>query len=150
MIIYDRTNTMKSLFDSCTSVVLGSSYLLQRASLHLPRGVSHFLLYLALESRQQLAVRKLVEKWPHGDLTLDFLTNSLCKRYRCSTRHCLEPHEYMGAFSSYARHSCYENVTGALGVFYNLYYGVQGAANGLRTVDLSAIVIDDQQSKCSY
>jgi hypothetical protein len=106
---------MKSLFVYCTSVVLGSPYLLERASLHLPRKISYFLLYLALESRKQLAVRKLVEKWPHTDLVLDFLSeSSLCRRHRCATSHCLEPHEYMGVFGSYARYSRQRNVSSLL------------------------------------
>ena len=140
------------LFEMCTAVVLGSLYLLDRASLHLPRGISYFLLYLALESHNQLAVKKLVEKWPHGDLTLDFLAqSSLCRRHRCSGPHCLEPHEYMGVFGSYARYSSTDIVSSLLeGVFYNLYYyhGQVGSQSvGLRSWDMSAVIINPKQRK---
>ena len=136
-------------------MVLGSPYLLDRASLHLPRGISYFLLYLALESHNQLAVKKLVEKWPHGDLTLDFLSQSqLCRRHRCSDARCLEPHEYMGVFGSYTRYSNTEMVASLLeGVFYNLYsyHGLVGSQQhvGLRHVDMSAVVINPKQRKFS-
>ena len=140
------------LFGKCTAVVLGSPHLLDRASLHLPRGISYFLLYLALESHNQLAVKKLVEKWPHGDLTLDFLAqSSLCRRHRCSGPHCLEPHEYMGVFGSYARYSSADILSSLLeGVFYNLYYYLEqvGSQNvGLRSLDMSAVVINPKQRK---
>ncbi|CAI8045765.1 hypothetical protein GBAR_LOCUS25316, partial [Geodia barretti] len=139
----------RTLYEKCTAVVLGSPYLLDRASLHLPRGISYFLLYLALESHNQLAVKKLVEKWPHGDLTLDFLAqSSLCRRHRCSGPHCLEPHEYMGVFGSYARYSSTDIVSSLLeGVFYNLYYHHRGlpVELGLRHVDTSCIVLDAEK-----
>ena len=139
----------RTLYEKCTAVVLGSPYLLDRASLHLPRGISYFLLYLALESHNQLAVKKLVEKWPHGDLTLDFLAqSSLCRRHRCSGPHCLEPHEYMGVFGSYARYISTDIVSSLLeGVFYNLYYHHRGlpVELGLRHVDTSCIVLDAEK-----
>ena len=138
----------RTLFEKCTAVVLGSPYLLDRASLHLPRGISYFLLYLALESHNQLAVKKLVEKWPHGDLTLDFLAqSSLCRRHRCSGPHCLEPHEYMGVFGSYARYSSADILSSLLeGVFYNLYhYHGLPVELGLRHVDTSCIVLDAEK-----
>ena len=143
---------MKSLFEYCTTTVLGSLHLLERASLHLPRNISYFLLYLALEFRNQLAVRKLVEKWPHVNLGLDFLSeSSLCRRHRCATSHCLEPHEYMGVFGSYARYSCQENVSSLLeGVFYNIYsYSSSTTVDrvGLQCFDMSDVIINVQQSK---
>ena len=140
------------LFETCISLVLKSPYLLERASLHLPQGISYFLLYLALETGNQLAVKKLVEKWPYEDLTLDFVSESwLCRRHRCSSPSCLEPHEYMGVFGSYVRYSSMEMVSSLLeGVFYNLYHyhGVLGAEQvGLRRLDMSAVVIKPQLGK---
>ena len=144
----DDQKEMLSLFERCTSVVLGSPYLLDRASIHLPHRIGGFLLYLALETRNQLAVRKLVEKWPHPELTLDFLSNPLCRRHRGATPHCLEPHEYMGVLGSYARNSSHENVSGLLeGVFYNLYLYSSVTGGGLRAVDMAALIVDGQQSK---
>ena len=140
------------LFKKCTDVVLGSPYLLDRASLHLPRGISYFLLYLALESHNQLAVKKLVEKWPHEDLTLDFLSQSpLCRRHRCSDARCLEPHEYMGVFGSYTRYSSTEMVASLLeGVFYNYFYSYHGLVGlGLRHLDMSAVLLDAEKGKCN-
>lgn len=142
----------KTLFECCTNVVLCSPYLLERVSLHLPRGISYFLLYLALETRNQLAVRKIVAKWPHEDLTLDFLSKSLlCRRHRSNTQHCLEPHEYMRVFGSYARYSCHEVVSSLLeGVFYNLYTFCAGSdedAVGLRVFDMSYVIVDICQSE---
>lgn len=140
---------VQSLFDTCVSVILGSSYLLERASLHLPQGIAHFLLYLAVESRNQLAVRNLVEKWPHGDLALDFLSNPVCRGHRMASQHCLEPHEYMGVFGSYARYSCHENVSSLLeGIFHNLYrYRTDESGAGLQTVDISAVTVSGQQGE---
>ena len=142
--------SLLSLFEYCTRVILHSPYLLERASFHLPRGISCFLLYLALETRNQLAVRKLVEKWPHSHLTLDLLSSPLCRRHRSTMPHCLEPHEYMGVFGSYARYSCYETVSSLLeGVFYNLYLysGMTGGSVGLRSFDISYVIVDVCQGK---
>ena len=144
------------LFERCTAVVLGSPYLLDRASLHLPRRISYFLLYLALESRNQLAVEKLVAKWPHADLTLDFLSQQcgLIRRHIVSRPHCLEPHEYTGLFGSYARYSSADIVSSLLeGVFYNLYnyHGLDRSPNGgLRSLDISAVVINPKQRKLQF
>ena len=144
-----------SLFEKCCSQVLCSPCLLDRASLHLPRGVSYFLLYLAVETGNQLAVKKLVEKWPHGDLSLDFVSESwLCRRRLYRSPRCLEPHEYMGVFGSYARYSSLEIVSSLLeGVFYNLYHyhGVEGAEHvGLRRLDMSAVVIDEEKCEAIH
>ena len=135
----------KTLFECCTNVVLGSPYLLERVSLHLPRQISYFLLYLSLETRNQLAVRKIIEKWPHPDLSLNFLAeSSLCLRHRCNTLRCLEPHEYMQVFGSYARYSCDEVVSSVFeGVFYNLYSYSAITRNrvGLRVFNMSSVVV---------
>ena len=138
----------KTLFEYCTSTVLGSPYLLERVSLYLPRGISYFLLYIALETRNQLAVRKIVEKWPHKYLTLDFLSeSSLCMRHRANMPHCLEPHEYMHVFGSYTRHSSYEMVSSLLeGVFYNLYCCTDEHV-GLCVFDMSSVILGVHQSK---
>lgn len=143
---------VQSLFDICVSVILGSSYLLERASLHLPQGIAHFLLYLAVESRNQLAVRNLVEKWPYRDLALDFLSNPVCRGHRMASQHCLEPHEYMGVFGSYARYSCHENVSSLLeGIFHNLYrYRTDESGAGLQTVDISAVTVGGQQGEGAF
>lgn len=141
---------MQSLFENCTGVILSSPYLLERASFHLPRGISYFLLYLALETRNHHAVRKLVEKWPHSDLTLNFLSSPLCRSHRSTTPQCLEPHEYGGVFGSYARYSCNQNVSSLLkGVFYNMYFysRIPGGSIGLRGLDMSDVVVNVQQGK---
>lgn len=138
------------MFENCTSVVLSSPYLLERASFHLPRGISYFLLYLALETRNQHAVKKLVEKWPHSDLKLDFLSSPLCRSHRSTMPHCLEPHEYGGVFGSYARYSCNQNVFGLLeGVFYNMFFyrSATESSIGLHSVDMSAIVVNVPHGK---
>ena len=148
------SGTRNTLFESCALVVLGSPYILGRASLYLPRDISYFLLYHAFETRNQLAVKKLIEKWPHGDLTLNFLAeSSLCRRNRCNTPHCLEPHEYMDVFGSYARYSSHEIVASVLeGVFYNVYcyHSATGGERlglglGLCRVDMCSVIIDTVQ-----
>lgn len=146
---------MQSLFENCTAVVLGSPHLFERASFHLPRGISYFLLYLALETGNHHAVRKLVEKWPHSDLTLNFLSSPLCRGHRSAMPHCLEPHEYGDVFGSYARYSCNQNVSSLLeGVFYNVYFysRIAGGSTGLCCLDMSDIVVNVQQGKvvCLY
>ena len=68
------------------------------------------------------------------------------------SQHCIEPHEYMGVFCSYASFSCRGNVSSLLeGVFRNVYhYRVDGSsACGLREVDLSTVVVEGQQGKVS-
>ena len=67
-----------------------------------------------------------------------------------ASQHCIEPHEYMGVFCSYASFSCRENVSSLFeGVFRNVYrHRVdESSACGLREVDFSTVVVEGQQGK---
>ena len=125
-----------SLFDSCVSCILNSPYLLARASLFLPKKISHYLLFEACEKSNLVAVKKLVETWPHKELNFDFLRNSLCRQWKETSGSCLEPHEYFGivpVFHKYA--SC--ALTVAVGVFDNLLSHAT-----LEVIDLSCIHVE--------
>ena len=133
-----------SLFDSCVSCILNSPYLLARASLFLPKKISHYLLFEACEKSNLVAVKKLVETWPHKELNFDFLTNSLCRQWKETSGSCLEPHEYFGIVPIVHKYaSC--ALTVAVGVFDNLLsHATMGAPPSLEVIDLSCIHVESE------
>ena len=96
-----------------------------------------------------MAVKKLVETWPHKELNFDFLTNPLCRQRKEITCSCLEPHEYFGIVSEFHKYaSC--ALTIAVGVFDNLLSHVtMGTPPSLEVIDLSSIhVASEDQGEC--
>ena len=138
-----------SLFDSCVRCILRSPYLLGRASLFLPKKLSHYLLFLVCEEHNLLGVKKLVEAWPHKELNFDFLANPLCRQRKESSSSCLEPLEYFGIVSEFHKYaSCV--LTIAIGVFDNLLRHVaMGTPPSLEVIDLSCVHVESEdQGEC--
>ena len=134
------------LFQLCCSTALASIFLLRRIPFCLPKAVVEFLLILACEERNPLAVQKLVEMWPYPQLTLNHVENKFWRTAQAITAGCLAPREYFGIF-------CWKALTAdlvsaiALGLFNHVMYRRSALeANGWRpphTVDLAGVCIED-------
>lgn len=142
-----------SLFDACLDSILQCSSLSARVCEDL--SIGQYLLYSALEKLvygerdSDIMVRKLIEKWPHSQLSFDFKDNLLVRErpvLRKATvgqlKRCLEPFEYYGLRGvSKSRYSkCASEI--AVGLFNHVYHRDRVDSEGsirLESTDLSAI-----------
>lgn len=149
---------MESLFDLCVRVVLHSPSLSEKASLHLPQTLSHYVLFEACRSKNFAAIEKLVEAWSHPNLSFDFLAFPFCRRRRELSRNCLLAPEYFDVYSSLELAPCITSV--AVGLFNNVRRqvchldqnsgGKPHCCLRVEEVDISCIhtSLDDSESIC--
>ena len=142
-----------SLFDACLDSILRCSSLF--AQVCEDTSIGQYLLYAALEKLvcgerdSDIMVHKLIEKWPHSQLSFDFKENLLVrerpilrKATASQLKRCLEPFEYYGLRGvSKSRYSkCASGI--AVGLFNHVYHRDRVDSQGsirLASVDLSAI-----------
>lgn len=145
-----------SLFDACVELLIGSLDMSGQASQHLPKKLTQYLLFLAMQRLRQgvlnsdFIVHKIIEKWPHEEISFDFKSNVLVRtRPRNDTElitRCLEPQEYYdlrGLFKS--RLTRYAKDV-AVGLFNHVYHGDREGTVSLRTVDLSDVQLSSAGS----
>ena len=86
------------LFDTCVSVILSSLELVKQAAIHLPKNISHYILFEACRVHNIGAVQAIVSSWPHSEITFDFMSNGLCRRRRQLEPECIRAHEYFNVW----------------------------------------------------
>ena len=130
-----------NLFDLCVQVILQSPSLSERAALHLPQRIAHYILYEACHTKNFTAVEKLVEAWSHPTLSFDFLSFPFCRQRRELSRTCLLTPEYFNIYSSVELAPCITSI--AVGLFNNVHQQVccndGKSSSHLQEVDISCI-----------
>ena len=145
----------RALFDICVDLLLSSLDMSERASRHLPKKFTQYLLSIAMERLRRgelnsdFTIHKLIEKWPHEQLSFNFKSNPLARnrpRSRQEYRGCM-PHEYYGlrGLSKSRLTVCSKDV--AIGLFNHVYHSDrEGGYQSLQSVDLSDVQISDTSS----
>lgn len=128
------------LFNDCINVILSSVGLVKLAAVHLPKHISHYILFEACQAKNHGAVEAIVEAWPHPEITFDFMSNGLCRRQKQFRPECIEAHDYFNIFGSNEHTLCIPSIM--LGVFNNIYTSQQTDCEPvLKRVDLSKIEV---------
>ena len=131
-----------TLFDACVSHILSSLEMCDMSSRRLPKKVAHYLMYVAIErlrrgeTNSDFIVHKLIEKWPHQELSFNFRSNPMVVNKTLEVRDCVEPHDYFGLRGVSKTRLSISLKDVAVGLFNHVYHGDRQGEIQLTSVDL--------------
>ncbi len=105
------------LFYDCLKVILSSISLIKHGTQVLPKRIAHLALFIACKSSNYSVIQAILTTWPHSEISFDFMTNSLCRKYLENQEDCLDVQEYFNIKCSKLFNHCIPSI--ALGIFYN-------------------------------
>ena len=106
------------LFDDCIEVILTSIVLVKNAAKMVPQKMAQHILFVACHRKNYSIIQAMLSSWPHPEVSFDFMSNTLCRRYQEMQESCIDVQEYFNIKCSEAYGQCIPSV--ALGIFYNI------------------------------
>ena len=131
------------LFDDCVKVILSSIALVSTATQVLPKGIVQHILFIACNVRDYAVIQTILTSWPHPEISFDFMSNTLCRKYVELQQSCMDAQNYFNIKCSEFYDHCVPSI--ALGIFNNILLQQKCNSKPVFTeVDMSKIYLKEQ------